>query len=89
MPELTSTEVTPPGTGVVMSPGYAKTIGRMANVWGWSLLNMINRSASITTAPQPGRLNGVLPVAPRGRVGCYPRSGFPPRRQRRVHRGGL
>ena len=68
VPEATSTEVTPPATGVVMSPGYAKTIGRMAYVWGWPLVNMINRSASITTAPQPGRLNGVLPVAPRGRA---------------------
>ena len=41
---------------------------RMAYVWGWPLVNMIKRSASITTAPEPGRLNGVLPVAPRGRV---------------------
>ena len=68
MPEATSNEVTPPAAGVIMQPGYAKTIGRMAYVWGWPLVNMINRSASITTAPQPGRLNGVLPVAPRGRV---------------------
>ena len=49
MPEATSTEVTPPATGVIMQPGYAKTIGRMAYVWGWPLVNMINRSASITT----------------------------------------
>ena len=68
VPDATSTAVTPPATGVIMQPGYAKTIGRMAYVWGWPLVNMINRSASITTAPEPGRLNGVLPVAPRGRV---------------------
>ena len=68
VPDATSTAVTPPATGVIMQPAYAKTIGRMAYVWGWPLVNMINRSASITTAPEPGRLNGVLPVAPRGRV---------------------
>ena len=68
VPEAASIEVTPPASGVIMQPGYAKTIGRMAYVWGWPLVNMINRNASITTAPEPGRLNGVLPVAPRGRV---------------------
>jgi hypothetical protein len=29
---------------------------------------MLNRSAAITKAPQPGRLNDVLPVAPRGQI---------------------
>ena len=29
---------------------------------------MLNRSAAITQAPEPGRLNGVLPVAPHGQV---------------------
>src|SRR5262245_58081754 len=31
--------------------------------------NMINRRAKITQAPYPGRLNGVLPAAPRGQIG--------------------
>ena len=29
----------------------------------------MNRRAAITQAPEPGRLNGVLPVAPRGQIG--------------------
>jgi hypothetical protein len=32
------------------------------------MVNMLNRSAAITRAPQPGRLNDVLPVAPRAQV---------------------
>ena len=52
-----------------MHPEYAKTIGRMAYVWGWPMVNQMNRRASITQAPEPGRLNGVLPVAPRGQIG--------------------
>jgi hypothetical protein len=65
----TASDVTAPATGVVMHPAYAKVVGRMAYVWGWPMVNMMNRSAAITQAPEPGRLNGVLPVAPRGQVG--------------------
>ena len=52
-----------------MQPGYAKAVGRMAYIWGWPMVNQINRRAAITQAPEPGRLNGVLPVAPRGQIG--------------------
>jgi hypothetical protein len=56
-------------TGIVMHDEYAKTIARVAYVWGWPMVNMINRRAAITKAPEPGRLNGVLPCSPRGQVG--------------------
>ena len=65
----TAAEVTAPATGIAMFPEYAKAIGRVAYVWGWPLVNQINRRAAITQAPEPGRLNGVLPVAPRGQIG--------------------
>ncbi|WP_291386908.1 DUF1254 domain-containing protein [Achromobacter sp. UBA5777] len=58
-----------PAPGIVMHPEYAKTIGRMAYVWGWPMVNMLNRNERITKAPRPGLLGGVLPVAPRGQVG--------------------
>jgi len=64
----TAAEVTAPATGVLMHPEYAKALGRLAYVWGWPMVNMLNRSAAITRAPEPGLLNGVLPVAPRGQV---------------------
>ena len=64
----TSSDMTQPATGVLMQPGYARTIAQMAYVWGWPMVNMINRRAAITKAPQPGHLNGVLPAAPRGQI---------------------
>ena len=66
-PKLAS-EVTTPVTGAVMHEEYVKTIGRMAYVWGWPVVNSFNRRAAITQAPEPGRLGGVIPVAPRGRL---------------------
>jgi hypothetical protein len=61
--------VTTAATGVDMHPEYAKTIGRMAYVWGWPIINQINRRATLSKAPKPGLLNGVIPVAPRGQIG--------------------
>jgi hypothetical protein len=60
---------TQPATGILMHPDYARTIAQMAYVWGWPIINMINRRAKITQAPYPGHLNGVLPAAPRGQIG--------------------
>jgi len=61
-------EVTQPVSGAIMHKGYVQTIGRLAYVWGWPLVNSFNRRAGITQAPVPGRLGGVVPVAPRGRL---------------------
>jgi hypothetical protein len=60
---------TEPATGIAMHPGYARTIAQMAYVWGWPIVNMLNRKARITQAPYPGLLGGILPAAPRGQVG--------------------
>lgn len=68
----TSTEaakLTQPATGIVMHPDYARVIAQMAYVWGWPIVNMLNRQARITQAPHPGLLGGVLPAAPRGQIG--------------------
>jgi hypothetical protein len=65
---VTTADLTEAATGVVMFPDYAKVIAQMAYIWGWPMINMINRRAAITQAPQPGHLNGVLPAAPRGQI---------------------
>lgn len=65
----TPVEVVGPADGISMTPSYAKTVARSAYVWGWPMVNMLNRNAKITMAPHPGLLNGVLPCAPRGQVG--------------------
>src|SRR5262245_36973519 len=61
--------LTQPATGINMQPDYARTIAATAYVWGWPMVNMLNRNAKITQAPRPGLLGGILPVAPRGQVG--------------------
>lgn len=61
--------ITMPAHGVLIHPEYVRTIARMAYVWGWPMVNMLNRQETITKAPHPGLLGGVLPVAPRGKLG--------------------
>ncbi|WP_205803869.1 DUF1254 domain-containing protein [Burkholderia sp. Ac-20365] len=65
----TPVKETLPPRGILMHPEYAQVIARMAYIWGWPMVNMINRFNAITRAPYPGLLNGVLPAAPRGQVG--------------------
>jgi len=64
----TVADVTQPVSGATMHKEYVKMVGRMAYVWGWAMVNSHNRRAGITQAPAPGRLGGVVPVAPRGRL---------------------
>lgn len=61
--------VTEPATGITMHPDYLRAIAQMAYLWGWPMVNMINRNARITQAPRPGLMGGILPAAPRGQVG--------------------
>lgn len=62
-------DLTQPDKNAVMHDGYIQTIAQMAYVWGWPMVNMINRRTAITQAPHPGLLDGVLPAAPRGQIG--------------------
>lgn len=57
---------TPAGT--VMTKAYAETIARTAYVWGWPLVNNLNRSMAVSKLPGPGRIDGVIPAAPTGYV---------------------
>lgn len=56
-------------TDVKLHPEYAKTLARIAYVWGYPMVNMLNRKNTLAKAPVPGRMDGVLPVAPTGRIG--------------------
>ena len=57
-----------PGTpaGTVMPKAYVETVGRLAYIWGWPLVNHHNRAATFAQLPEPGRIGGVLPGAPIG-----------------------
>ena len=61
-------QVTKPANGVIMPEGYVRAIAEFAYIWGWPLIDMVNRRAAITQAPVPGLLGGFVPVAPRGRI---------------------
>ena len=51
-----------------MPKDYIAMVGRSAYLWGWPMVNQINRRASFAKAPEPGRLGGVLPIAPVGHI---------------------
>jgi hypothetical protein len=59
-----------PGTpaGTVMTKEYVETVGRLAYLWGWPLVNNANRAAAFAQLPEPGRIGGVLPAAPPGSI---------------------
>jgi hypothetical protein len=59
-----------PGTpgGTVMTKEYVELVGRMAYVWGWPLVNNLNRASAVANLPEPGLMGGVLPVSPPGQV---------------------
>ncbi|MFZ0065932.1 MAG: DUF1254 domain-containing protein [Pseudolabrys sp.] len=57
---------TPPGT--IMAKDYVAMVGRLAYVWGWPLVNNLNRALAIANLPEPGRLGGIVPVSPPGYV---------------------
>ncbi|HVY05643.1 MAG TPA: DUF1254 domain-containing protein [Burkholderiales bacterium] len=62
-------EVTQPAAGSALTVPYMQAVARMAYVWGWPLVNQLNRREAIRPVPAPGRLNGVVPTAPVGRLG--------------------
>jgi hypothetical protein len=47
----------------MMSNEYVQMVGRMAYLWGWPLVNSVNRSIAFSKAPEPGLMGGTIPVA--------------------------
>jgi hypothetical protein len=59
----TAAEVPGPASGTAMTKAYVQTVGRMAYVWGWPLVNVANRSRAFAKVSEPGLLGGVMPIA--------------------------
>jgi hypothetical protein len=51
-----------------MTQAYVDLVGRLAYLWGWPLVNNLNRSLAVADLPEPGRIGGVIPAAPAGRI---------------------
>ena len=65
----TAAEVPAPPAGTAMSKAYVQTVGRMAYVWGYALVNSHNRRAGFAyLSGQNGNVaglnGGVVPMAP-------------------------
>jgi hypothetical protein len=59
----TAAQVPGPASGTAMTKEYVQTIGRMAYLWGWPLVNSVNRSIAFSKAPEPGLVGGTIPFA--------------------------
>jgi hypothetical protein len=51
-----------------MTPEYVAAVGRIAYLWGWPLVNNLNRSLAMKDLPGPGRIGDGVPVSPPGYV---------------------
>src|SRR5215510_1120845 len=56
----------PPGpdASVKITEAYARLVARDAYFWAWPMVNIYNRRLAFKQAPEPGLMNGVLPLAP-------------------------
>jgi hypothetical protein len=59
----TAAQVPGPASGTAMTKEYVQTVGRMAYLWGWPLVNSVNRSIAFSKAPEPGLVGGTIPFA--------------------------
>jgi hypothetical protein len=64
----TAAQVMSAPDGTVMTKEYVEMVGRLAYVWGWPLVNNLNRSLAVANLPEPGRIGGVIPAAPVGHI---------------------
>lgn len=58
-----------PSGDTAFHPEYVASMARLAYIWGYPMVNMANRRARMSQAPEPGRMMGVLPAGPTGRIG--------------------
>lgn len=49
-----------------MTEDYIRSVGRLAYLWGWPLVNMHNRLSIMEKLPGPGLVGGIIPAAPPG-----------------------
>src|SRR5271156_6235855 len=67
-PASTSKPILGTPSGTVMTPEYVTAVGRYAYIWGWPLVNNLNRALGTKDLPGPGRAGGFAPAAPPGQI---------------------
>src|SRR5262249_37124213 len=58
-----------PAAGARMTEDYLRSVGKMAYLWGWPLMNVHNRLSAMELLPGPGLIDGVIPAASPGSAG--------------------
>jgi len=51
-----------PVAGARMTEDYLCSVGKIAYLWGWPLVNMHNRLSTMERLPGPGLIDGVVPA---------------------------
>jgi hypothetical protein len=64
----TRKKVPGPVEGTRITEAYARTVMRDAYFWAWPLINLYNKRLAFAQVPEPGRMGGVMPVAPLNRL---------------------
>ncbi len=64
----TAAEVPGPALGP-MTKEYVQMVGRLAYLWGWPLVYVLNQRTELTKVPETGLLGGVMPISPMNQVG--------------------
>ena len=59
----TAAQVPAPVAGSIMTKEYIQSIGRMAYLFAWPIVNAAHRNAAMSQAPEPGLMGGILPLA--------------------------
>jgi hypothetical protein len=59
----TAAQVPGPAPGTAMTKAYVQMVGRMAYMWGWPLVNGASRAAGAAKLPEPGLIDGMMPMA--------------------------
>jgi hypothetical protein len=50
--------------GSRLTEDYVRSVGTLAYVWGWPMVNVHNRRLILEKLPEPGLMGGIVPVAP-------------------------
>ena len=64
----TAADVRGPASGP-MTKSYVQMVGRMAYLWGWPLVYVLNQRTALTKVPETVLLAGVMPISPMNQVG--------------------
>ncbi|MCY1395891.1 hypothetical protein D3C76_540450 [compost metagenome] len=57
-----------PVAGTKVTEPYVRMMAREAYFWGWPMANIFNRRQAFKDLPEPGLMDGIVPVAPINRL---------------------